>query len=146
MDVELGVDVQAGRGPASRRLQEFGEVLPFVFGGFGEANDTVHQFVHTLARQRLNKEGLVRGTHSSSNRWGEVVGQIRRRWSLATWKANTKCLLSRLSLCGDGVSQAAKRRKWERFEEDKMRREREANWRAKTSGHNIVRRGRFMLD
>ena len=86
MDVELGVDVQSAQGPASRRLQELGEVLPFVFG---EANDTVHQFVHTLARQRVKKEGLLKGTHSSSNRLGEVVGQIRRRWSLATWKANT---------------------------------------------------------
>ena len=71
--------------------------------------------------------------------------QFSRRYFGGDWKTG-KCLLSRLSLCGDGVTQAAKRRRWERIEEDRMRRDREANWRAKTSGHNIVRRGRFMLD
>ena len=65
---------------------------------------------------------------------------------MACWKANTNCLLSRITLCGDGVSEAAKRRRWQRFEEDRMKREREAVWRAKVSGHNIIRKGRFMLD
>ena len=146
MDLQLGFDGQTGLGPASRRLQELGEVVPLVFGGFAEVSEGVHQIVDILARQRLKKEGLARGTHSSSNRLGEVVGQIRRRWSLACWKANTNCLLSRITLCGDGVSAAAKRRRWQRFEEDRMKREKEAVWRAKVSGHNIIRKGRFMLD
>ena len=143
MDLELGVD---GQGPASRRLQELGEVIPLVFGGFAEVSEGVHEFVDILARQRLKKEGLSSGVRSSDNRLGVVVGQIRRRLSLATWKANTNCLLSRTTLCGDGATEAGKRRQWQRVEEEKMRREKEAVWRARVSGHHIVRRGRFFLD
>ena len=74
------------------------------------------------------------------------MGQLRRRWSLASWKANTNCLLARTNLCGEGVSEAGKRRHWQKLEELKMRKEMDANFRAQMTGRSIVRKGRFWLD
>ena len=69
MDLQLEVD---GQGPASRRLLEYGDVISLVFGSFAKVLEGVHQFMDTLARQQLKKDGLVRGPHSSSNRSGEA--------------------------------------------------------------------------
>ena len=55
-----------------------------------------------------------------------------------------KLKMSRITLCGDGVSEAGERRKWQRFEKERIERERQAVWRAKVSGHNIVKKGRFL--
>ena len=146
MDEELGVDVTKEQGPVSRNLQEVGPVIPLIFGGFAEVSEGVHTLVDLLSKFRLKKEGLSAGRGGSEKRLGEVVGQIRRRLSLATVKANMACMLSRLSLTGDGASDAGKRRQWQRREEDLMNRERQANWQARISGHSIVRKGRFWLD
>ena len=100
--------------------------------------------VDLLSKSRLKKEGMSTG-NEGSRRLGEVVGQIRRRLSLATVKANMVCMLSRLSLTGDGASEAGKRRQWQRREEDLMHRERQAVWQARISGHSIVRKGKFWL-
>ena len=45
-----------------------------------------------------------------------------------------------------GVGLAAKRRRWAAVEEDRMRRERQAQWVSRMKGRNIVRRGQFLLD
>ena len=146
MDLELGVDVTSTVGPVSRRLQEVGPVISLCFGGFAEVSEGVHELVKTLAQERLKKEGLALGRQGSDGRLGQITGQIRRRLSQATVRANMDCMLARLSMVGDGVSEASKRRNWQRREEDLMRREREASWRAVITGHSTVRRGRFLLD
>ena len=109
-------------------------------------SEGVHTMIDLLSKYRLKKEGMSTGNDASKRRLGEVVGQIRRRLSLATVKANMACMLSRLSLTGDGVSEAGKRRQWQRREEDLMHRERQAVWQARISGHSLVRKGRFWLD
>ena len=146
MDLELGVDVTEVQGPVSRRLQEVGPVIPLVFGGFSECSDGVHTLVELLSKYRLRKEGMSAGKEGSERRLGEVVGQIQRRLSLATVKANTVCMLSRVSLTGDGASDAGKRRQWQRREEDLMFRERQKIWQARISGHSVVRKGKFWLN
>ena len=65
---------------------------------------------------------------------------------MATVKANMACMLLRLSLIGEGASEAGERGQWQRREEDLMCREQQANWQARISGHSIVRKGKFWLD
>ena len=65
---------------------------------------------------------------------------------MATWKANTNCLLARTKLCGDGASEAGKRRQGQRREEYRNKKEMDAVWRAELSGKSIVRKGRFWLE
>ena len=146
MDEELGVDVANIQGPVSRRLQEVSPVIPLIFGGFAEVSEGVHNLMDKLSRQRLSKEGLAVGRQGSGRRLGEIMGQLRRRLSLATVKANTDCLLARLSLVGDGATQAGKRRSWQRREEHQMKQDREGFWRALVSGRSVVQKGKFWLD
>ena len=68
----MGNGSAVGQCPFSRRLQEWGKVISPVFGGFAKVLEGVKHIMDTLARQWLKKEGLARGTHSSSNRSGEV--------------------------------------------------------------------------
>ena len=53
--------------------------------------------------------------------------------------------MARLSQVGEGAGEAGKRRKWIRIEEERMRKSREAVWRAEISGRGLVQRGRFWL-
>ena len=72
-----------------------------------------------------------------------TTGLLRRRLSAAIVKSNTSVLLGRLGMVGEGAAMARGRREWGRVEEARMRREREAAWRADTTGREVVRRGRF---
>ena len=74
-----------------------------------------------------------------------IVGQVRRRLSVAAIRAKSTCLLSRLSLVGEGARRAADRRGWRLREEEMMRREREAQWVGQVRGHGITHRGQFCL-
>ena len=65
--------------------------------------------------------------------------------STAIVKANISVVLSRTSMMGDGARMARGRREWGRMEEMRARMEREAAWRAATSGQEVVRRGQFWL-
>ena len=66
--------------------------------------------------------------------------------STVNFRAQTQCLLTRMSQVGEGVGQAAKRRQWAAAEEERMRKERMAQWLGRVRGRNIVRRGQFLLD
>ena len=48
-------------------------------------------------------------------------------------------------MIGEGVALARKRRQWGKFEEARMRREREMAWRAETTGTQVFRSGQFWL-
>ena len=145
MDRELGVEVEQ-QGPVGRRLEELGPVIPLVFGGFGEVSEGVHDLISTLAQVRLSKEGLVSGWFGTEGRMGVIKGDIRRRLSLATVRANTNCMLARLCQVGERARDAGKRRRLQQLEEEKMRLFREATWRAKVTGHSIQQRGQFLLE
>ena len=62
---------------------------------------------------------------------------MRRRLSTAIVKANISVLLGRLGMVGEGAAMARGRRQWSSFEEMRMRREREAAWRAETTGREV---------
>ena len=74
-----------------------------------------------------------------------TTGLLRRRLSTAIVKANMSVLLGRLRMVGEGAAKARGRRKLGRMEEMRMRREREAAWKADTTGREVVRQGRFWL-
>ena len=142
MDRELGFE-EGQQGPVIRRLQEVGPVIPLVFGGFGEASEGVHDLIGTLSLLRLAKEGRTAGREGSEGRLGVIKGDIRKWLSMATVRADTSCLLARVSQVGEGAGEAGKRRRWCRWEEERMKKGREAFWRAEISGRGIIQRGIF---
>ena len=61
MDRSLGHD--DGQGPVTRRLTEYGGVMPLCFGGHSEGSREVHNLIDILATARLKKVGLQRGIY-----------------------------------------------------------------------------------
>ena len=133
-------------GPVENKLLQYGELKGLVVGAFGEGSEDLHDLVQTIAESRVNSVGLLRGEKCSEAELGCVVGQVRRMLSSANIRAQGQCLLARMSQAGEGVGQAAKRRRWAAVEEERMRRERQAQWVSRVRGRNIIRRGQFLLD
>ena len=129
------------RGPVERRLDEFGELLGLCFGAWGEASDGVHQLVQTLAEARLKYQGLQRGRPGSDQELGFLVGQVRRRLSLVAVKAQVDCLLAKLHQVGPGNTQLAKKRTWAILEDQRMARERGAQWLRRVERVHTLRKG-----
>ena len=129
------------KGPVERRLDEFGQLIGLCFGAWGEASVDVHNLIHTLAESRLNFQGLKAGKPRSKHELGVIVGQLRRRLSQAAVKAQVDCLLSRIHQVGPGNTQLAKKREWAVVEDDRMRRERGAQWLLKYEGIQTLQKG-----
>ena len=132
-----------GEGPVSRKLREYGEVMPLCFGGYGEASKEVHETIDTLAKTCLKKIGMARGRPGSDQELAIITSQLRRRISAATIRANFTCLLERMSQVGEGARRAETRRDWVRLEEEKMKWDRQAQWLSRVRGVGLVHRGRF---
>ena len=136
---------QPGQGPVSQKLAEVGPVWDLTTGGFFEGSAGVHRLVGQLTDSWATKQLLATGRPPGEGQKSTTVGLMRRRLSTAIVKANTSVLLGRLGMVGEGAAMARGRRQWGRMEEERMRREREAAWRADTTGREVVRRGRFWL-
>ena len=132
-------------GPVERRLEEYGELLGLVVGAWGEGSEDLHNLVQLLAESRVSSMGLARGRPASEAELGLVVGQVRRRLSVACVRANATCLLARLSYLGEGAKKAQSRRQSQAWEEEKMRRERQSNWLGRVRHHGVAHRGAFFL-
>ena len=141
----LGVNREL-RGPVERRLEEHGDLLGLCFGAWGEASEGVHQLVQSMAESRLAFLGLQRGRPGSEQELGVCVGQIRRRLSMAAVKAQVDCLLGKLHQVGPGNKMMAKRRGWAINEDQRMSRERGAQWLRRVEGVHTIRKGFFKTD
>ena len=110
---------------------------------FGEGSEDLHHLIQIMAESRIACVDLSRGQASPMARedLSVVVGQIRRRLSVATIRATYGCLLSRLTMIGEGQKEANARRQWRGHEERIMREEREAQWHRKIRGLGIKHGG-----
>ena len=75
-----------------------------------------------------------------------IVGEVRRRLSLAAVKAQADCLLNRMSSIGKGAVAAEKRRQWAMWEEDRWMKGEKAHWVSQKNSKQILRQGFFKLD
>ena len=132
-------------GPVLRHLNQYGDVLGLVVEAWGEGSEDLHNLLRTIALSRLSAIGLARGRPGSEEELAVIVGQVRRRLSVAAIRANSTCLLSRLSLIGEEARRAADRRGWRHSEEEIMRKEREAQWLGQVRSHGVQHRGEFCL-
>ena len=110
-------------------------------GAWGEASEGVHQLVQSLAESRLKYQGLQRGRPGSDQELGLLVGQVRRRLSLTAVKSQVDCLLAKLHQVGPGNAQLAKKRSWAILEDQRMARERGAQWMRRVEGVHTLRKG-----
>ena len=61
-------------GPVRRRLGEVGPVIPFVFSGYGEVSEEVHDLIGTLAYLRHAMESRAGGKEGAEGRMGKSRG------------------------------------------------------------------------
>ena len=109
----------------------------------GEGSEEVHNLISRLADAHLKKVGLQRGRAGSDQELAIITSQLRRRISSATIRANYTLLLERMAQVGSGAARAETRRDWVRAEEERMKRDREAQWLARVRGVGLVHKGRF---
>ena len=141
VDQEVLGLAEGEKGPVERRLDDFGGLLGLCFGAWGEASEGVHQLVQSLAESRLKYQGLQRGRPGSDQELGLLVGQVRRRLSLTAVKSQVDCLLAKLHQVGPGNAQLAKKRSWAILEDQRMARERGAQWMRRVEGVHTLRKG-----
>ena len=77
---------------------------------------------------------------------GSVMGQIRRALSLDFVRAQSLCLLSRLSYLGEGARAAVARRQQAGREEEARRRDQVAHYLAHIRGRGVERAGEIFTD
>ena len=70
---------------------------------------------------------------------------LKRRISSATIRAIYSPLLDKLAQVGAGSERVDTRREWVRAEEERMKRDREAQWLARVRGVGLVHKGRFFV-
>ena len=128
-----------------RKLLSYERVQGLVFGAFGEASEDVHTLINQLATSRVQVAGPQRGRkgkeRSVEGERALVVGQLRRKLSVAAVRAQSGSLLGRLDGLGPGMGLANGRRQ-EVLERNRVwERERQLHSQALRQSHNIVRRG-----
>ena len=133
-------------GPVENKLLQYGDLQGLVVGAFGEGSEDLHSFVQVIAEAKVSAMGLARGREGTEAELGIIVGQARRMLSTTSVRAQAQCLLARMTQVGEGVGQAAKRRRWAALEEERMRKERMAQWIGRARGRNLIRKGQFLLN
>ena len=132
-------------GPVERRLQRFGRVRGWCFGAWGEASEDVHHLVQRLADGRLLvadlQPGRRRPQRSKEAERAALVGQIRRQLAFKAVQQQSKLLLDRLQLLGDGATEAERRRGWAEEVERIAARERQAQAVCLRQGRALMRHG-----
>ena len=109
--------------PVENKLLSFGSVQGLVFGNYGEVSEATHSLMDAMATKRVRVAGPQKGKkgvmRSEEGEKTVVVGQIRKRVSVAAVRAQCHSLLGRLEVIGPGSPTAAGRR---RFAEEQERR------------------------
>ena len=106
-----------------------------------EGSKDLHHLLDHIADSKMRALGLARGRDSTDHERSIFLMNLRRELSTAAAKANSACLLGRLSKLGEGHRQAAKRRVWVRREQEMREEANRAHWLANIRGRGIIRGG-----
>ena len=87
----------------------------------------------------------ARGWEVGEGELGQIIGQIRRRLSCTSIRAQALCLLSRIGQLGPGARAAADRRGDALRAETTRRREAQAHWQAHVKGRGLGRAGMIFV-
>ena len=126
-------------------MSELGRVLDITTGGYFEGSDGLHKLIKIMGDSWSKKQLLATGRPPGDGQLSATIGLLRKRLSTAIVKANISMLLNRSSMIGEGAKLARGRREWTKLEERRIRDERQAAWRADTTGKAVIRKGHFWL-
>ena len=104
-----------------RRLQSYGKLEGLVVGPWGEGSKDLHSLVKVLAETKLAAKARALGRQMSDKELGVIVNQVRKYLSTSFIRAQSLCLINRLSYLGEGAQAAAGRTLAEQLEEGRRR-------------------------
>ena len=87
-------------GPLVRRLQSYGKLEGLVVGPWGEGSKDLHTLVKVLAETKLAAKARALGREMSDKELGIIVTQVRKYLSTSFIRAQSLCLINKLSLLG----------------------------------------------
>ena len=85
------------------------------------------------------------GRQMSDKELGVIVNQVRKYLSTSFIRAQSLCLINRLSYLGEGAQAAAGRRTLAKQLEEGRRRERQASYMAHIRGRGLSREGQIFV-
>ena len=138
LDIKYHGTPPGQQGPLIKKLEGYGKLLCLVVGSFQEGSKDLHHLLDHIADSKMRALGLARGRDSTDHERSIFLMNLRRELSTAAAKANSACLLGRLSKIGEGHRQAAKRRVWVRREQEMREEANRAHWLANTRGRGII--------
>ena len=110
-------------------------------GPWGEGSKDLHALVTVIGNSMVAAKARARGWEEGEGELGQVIGQLRRRLSCTSIRAQALCLLSRIGQIGPGARAAADRRGDALRAETFRRREAQAHWQAHIKGRGLGRVG-----
>ena len=128
-------------GPLVQRLDGYGKLWGLVVGPWGEGSKDLHSLVSVIGDSMVAARSRARGWQGGDGELGQIIGQIRRRLSCTSVRAQALCLLSRIGQLGPGARAAADRRGDALRAETARRREAQAHWQAHIKGRGLGRAG-----
>ena len=132
-------------GPVVQRLEGYGKLWGLVVGPWGEGSKDLHALVTIVGNSMVAAKARARGWEGGEGELGQVIGQLRRRLSCTSIRAQALCLLSRLGQLGPGARAAADRRGDALRAETARRREAQAHWQAHIKGRGLGRVGMMFV-
>ena len=94
-------------GPVKTRLKTYGKIKGWVFGAWGEASEEVHGLVQRVALARYEILDQLPGRQgvpkSREAEMAVLVSWVRRQLSFLAVQQQSRLLLDRLQLLGDGA-------------------------------------------
>jgi hypothetical protein len=111
----------------------------------GEGSKDLHILVKTMADCKVAAKARALGRDISDKELGIVVTQIRKYLSTSFVRAQSLCLINRLSFLGEGAQAAAGRRNLASRLEEGRRRDRQAHYLAHVRGLGLQRVGQLFV-
>ena len=124
-------------------MESYGQLQTLVMGNWQEAIKDLISLLDIFADAKADSLGLAQGRETTERERSSILSGYRRTLSLAGAKATSACLLSRIAKVGPEHRGAARRRAWQRVEQERMEEDRAAHWRAYCRGRREVR-GEFV--
>ena len=120
-----------------RRLESNSKLECLMVGQWGGCSKDLHSLVKVLGENKLVVKARATGKESSENDLGIIISHFRKYLLTAFIRAQSLCLINRLSHLGEGAKSAASRMSLTKSLELGSRREREAHFQAHIRGMGL---------
>ena len=101
-DIQFSADAMGTIGPIEAKLREFGDVIPLVFGWFGEINLEFDELLVEIAETGAARHWRDMCATTPATAKGTILWQLRRKVAAAILRSNVRLLHDRLCFAVGG--------------------------------------------